>query len=454
VGDSKISEHTHALRLVKRRAGVAVRRLDDQLPEGADAVDAATRLAAWLSLNLDSQWPNVADDGPIDVIDVFSGAGGVSAGFKAVNSIFPAYRLALAIDTDPVANKTFEKNLGLAPVLEDVSLLAKQPNRLRKLVKSSRRRSGHPLVLIGCVPCQGFASHRNEAGKSDPRNSLFIDMANVAKALRPDAIVMENVPELVTTKYWPYLSEARRTLVDCGYSVHVSVENMAAYGVPQERFRMVLVAFKRPFAPPRGPVEREDFRSVREAIGTLPRVRPGKRDEEDPMHYCADHKKSTLDTIRSVPSDGGSLPAGAGPKCRARLERRQGGHPPYPDIYGRLFWDRAAVTITAHARNPASGRFVHPEQHRGLTVREAALLQGFPKSYEFEGGMIDQFRQIGNAVPPAFSAWLALYTLGRLAFPESGMESFRPGIEGPVTSSFSRLIPALKAGHRIVSGTA
>jgi DNA (cytosine-5)-methyltransferase 1 len=74
-------------------------------------------------------------------------------------------------------------------------------------------------------------------------------------------------------------------------------------------------------------------------------------------------------------------------------------------------------------------------------------------SYEFEGGMIEQFRQIGNAVPPMFSAWLALYTLGRLAFPESGKESFRPGIQAPVASSFSRLIPALKAGQRSVSET-
>lgn len=110
-------------------------------------------------------------------------------------------------------------------------------------------------------------------------------------------------------------------------------------------------------------------------------------------------------------------------------------------------WDRPAITITAYARNPASGRYVHPEQHRGLSVREAALLQSFPDDYQFAGSLDERFRQIGNAVPPAFAAHLASHVLREL-HSEEPLESFDEGITKPVGPSFSRLIPALKAGHR------
>jgi DNA (cytosine-5)-methyltransferase 1 len=116
-------------------------------------------------------------------------------------------------------------------------------------------------------------------------------------------------------------------------------------------------------------------------------------------------------------------------------------------VYGRLWWDRPAITITAYARNPASGRYVHPEQHRGLSVREAALLQGFPKKYLFTGSFDSRFRQIGNAVPPTFSAYLAAHVLGEL-LREKTLVAEEHDIVAPIGPSFSRLIPALKAGHR------
>ena len=109
-----------------------------------------------------------------------------------------------------------------------------------------------------------------------------------------------------------------------------------------------------------------------DAIGHLPRVAAGERSPGDAMHFSAGHRASTLEVIRAVPKDGGNRPPNVGPACLRRAHERQG-KAVYEDVYGRLRWDRPAITITAYARNPASGRFVHPEQDRGLTAREAAL---------------------------------------------------------------------------------
>jgi DNA (cytosine-5)-methyltransferase 1 len=163
------------------------------------------------------------------------------------------------------------------------------------------------------------------------------------------------------------------------------------------------------------------------------------------MHYTAGHRESTLATIRAVPKDGGSRPADVGPECLRRFEARQG-KPAYEDVYGRLHWDRPSITITAYSRNPASGRFVHPDQDRGLSVREAALLQGFPSTYHFHGTLDQRFRQIGNAVPPVFAAYLAGHLLGELAAP-SEFRGEDKSIRASVGPSFARMIPGLKASR-------
>jgi DNA (cytosine-5)-methyltransferase 1 len=142
-----------------------------------------------------------------------------------------------------------------------------------------------------------------------------------------------------------------------------------------------------------------------------------------------------------------------GPQCLVRARERQG-RGAYDDVYGRLYWDKPAITITAYARNPASGRFVHPEQNRGLSVREAAILQSFPSNYIFAGTFDQKFRQIGNAVPPSFSACLAMHLVGELLGPAFSGD-IDEGIIEPIGASFSRLIPALKAGSLPTSlGTA
>jgi len=383
--------------------------------------------------------------GPIDVIDMFSGCGGMSAGFLAINGIFPTYRLALAVDIDDDANRTYEQNLGIRPLNLDLAGLARKKSMILDLVASARSGRENPLVMIGCAPCQGFSSHRNAEGKLDKRNSLFVSFAQIAAISKPDIVVIENVPELLTDRYWPLVKEARRILKRGGYQTLLRVHDMAEFGVPQNRYRAVMIGMKKTFKMPKGFLSREKYKTVREAIGHLPSIRAGEVKRDDPMHFTANHRASTIETIMAVPTNGGNRPHDAGPECLRRAKDKQG-RAAYEDVYGRLWWDKPAITITAYARNPASGRFVHPEQHRGLSVREAALLQGFPRDYCFEGGFDSRFRQVGNAVPPVFATYLAGHLLSELS--REDVVTDERGIEAPVGPSFSRLIPALKAGHR------
>lgn len=444
--DTRRSEWSELLSQSLRRAAApdSGDRPDPELSSREAAAIAAARLA----FHVDTFWKSeaVQEPAPIDVVDMFSGCGGMSAGFRLANGMANAYRLIAAFDTDAVANRSYLANLGTTPFAEDVGRLASEPARLSKLLKSVGRDPSRPLVLIGCAPCQGFSSHRNDAGSADPRNSLFVDFTRIAAHLRPDAIISENVPELLTTRYWSLVEAGLKNLEDAGYFVHIGVHNLAEFGVPQERFRTLVLAMRRPFAPIRGLLKRSEFRTVRDAIGGLSPVAAGDRDPHDPMHYSAGHRQSTIDVIKAVPRDGGDRPEHIGPECLRRAKEKSG-RAVYEDVYGRLYWDRPAITVTAYARNPASGRYTHPEQDRGLTVREAALLQGFPRDYWFEGSLDERFRQIGNAVPPIFGAVVAMHVLGELTSPARGTPTFEPGFRAAVGPSFSRLIPALKAGH-------
>lgn len=404
------------------------------------------------ALGMDSRWlaAKAASPGGVDVVDFFAGCGGTSAGFLSINGATPTYRLALAVDNDADAVATYRANLAPVARQMDVFELAKDLSSAKRLIAASRQSATAPLVMIGCAPCQGFSSHRNASGKGDLRNSLFVAFARIAAAVRPDVIIAENVPEILTDRYWPLVAEARRLLSEAGYESRIAIHDMAQFGVPQHRFRALLIAMRKPVGMPKGFLDRGEFRTVRDAIGNLPKITPGVPAIGDAMHVTAGHRATTVETIMQVPVDGGSRPADVGPECLRRAAARQG-RAAYEDVYGRLWWDRPAITMTAYSRNPASGRYVHPEQHRGLSIREAALLQGFPSDYCFEGSFDSRFRQVGNAVPPMFAASIATYVAEALESRDSVITEERADITRPIGPSFSRLIPAIKAGHRSIA---
>lgn len=429
-----------------KKPGKALALLKEFARDRKNVRDAGAKLA----LSLDHKWNDASEApvGPVDVVDMFAGCGGMSAGFLAANTLLPAYRLAMAIDIDSVAMKTYQMNLGLEPKKIDLHDYAHCQKGLVEMVNAARQAPDAPLVLIGCAPCQGFSSHRNSAGAGDARNNLFVVFAKAAAAIQPDVVIVENVPEIATDRYWPVVAEARQILEQSGYHVVLTAHDMTEFGVPQHRYRAVMVGMRRPFMMPRGFLDAEHRRTVRDAVGSLPPISPGEVCSSDAMHYTARHKSSTVETIKAVAKDGGRRPFDVGPESLRRFAERTG-ELAFKDVYSRLWWDRPAITITGNARNPAGGRYVHPEQHRGLSVREAALLQGFPKTWTFAGGLSPAFLQIGNAVPPTFAAFLAVHILGELFGPLVAETDREVDIPASLGSTFSRRIPALKAGRQL-----
>lgn len=386
-------------------------------PAGSDTVPAGKSdpagILAQASSALEGWRPEApaADRPKAQVLDMFSGCGGMSLGFSALGQLDGSFRMVGGVDINQVSLSTYERNFRVPALQRDVRDLAYGQCDLDDLLHELPDFDPDtPLVLVGCAPCQGFSAHAKKRWATGPdgRNDLVRAFAEIAASLSPACIVMENVPELVTGRYKHNFSAFKEVMGRAGYVVKSAIHNAAAFGVPQARMRSIVVAMKsESFTMPAALLEPDQYRTVRQAIGHLPRVEAGKPHESDLLHRSAGHRTSTLEVIRAVPHDGGSRPKGIGPAC---LDQVKG----FSDVYGRLYWDRPAITLTHYARNPASGRYTHPEQDRGLTMREAALLQSFPKAFTFEGKFDDVFRQIGEAVPPLLSVAVAQAVAGNL----------------------------------------
>ncbi|WP_169747608.1 DNA cytosine methyltransferase [Demequina iriomotensis] len=378
------------------------------------------------------------------LVDLFAGCGGASAGFLATG----AFDHLWAADNDRWAAATYEKNLGHE--VATVDLLEVAESSADVWAAGIRARHRGPICLVGGPPCQGFSSHVKVRGDSRGRNTLYGAFVTLAIALEPEVVVIENVPDLFATRNWELFADARSRLSDAGYRVRARILNFAEFGVPQERFRAVVIASRADHPEVRFPAPTHAqgaFSSVQEWIGELSPVASGEVAEDDAMHQASRHSKATLEIIRQVPADGGNRPIGVGPEC---LDRTRTSHGGYTDVYGRLAWQTTAPTITARCRTPSCGRFIHPEQHRGLTAREAALLQTFPSNWHFVGPFDDRFKQIGNAVPPLAARRIAEAVLSGGSHSEAGVVEIG---DEPIGSSFSVLIPGIRRrGGRLAEG--
>lgn len=378
----------------------------------------------------------------VGVLDFFCGSGGVSCGFRNANVPGVEVEIIAGIDRDRHCCATYERMIGAPAECLDVSALIDKPAKLRAASRRWKIRQFDRLVLIGCSPCQGFAAHRQSFSAEDIRRDLLVMFSEIVTRLKPDAAFMENVPDLFSRKHWPFYEKARDNLLSAGLRVRARAYNFASFGLPQERFRAVILAMKKSFTMPDGPLPPERFRTVRDAIGHLPPLVAGETDETDPMHVVSNHRPATVKILSQVPKDGGNRPVGVGPRCLDLARERHGG---YTDVYGRMAWDRPSVTLTGKCRTPSAGRYAHPEQDRGLSVREAALLQGFPADYAFEGTFDSRYLQIGNAVPPLVAQVFAEHLLAALARNDDDTEFDTTGdIEAPVGPGFAVTIHGLK----------
>lgn len=391
---------------------------------------------------------NVSDsENFIQVVDFFSGAGGTSLGFAAINEVIPVFKFLGGCDINKESAASYSENFHTPLLNESVLDVAKDKESIEKFFEKIGYQKDKPLILIGCAPCQGFTSHRKKRWneEDDDRNDLSVAFSKIVETMQPDVFVMENVPEFLSGKYEKYFLKSKSIFENSGYIVKQNIYNSAAFGVPQERFRAIIIGMKKDFLLPEEILNVGEYKTVRDAIGNLKPLKSGEKDPDDYMHKSVAHKASTLEVIRQVPLDGGSRPLGVGPACLTKIKG-------FSDVYGRLRWDKPAITITHYARNPASGRFVHPEQDRGLTAREASLLQSFPLKFKFEGKSDDIYRQIGEAVPPLFSCGVATDVLIELlADPPTleQLESSKPSIETPVSNSYSSVIAGIKQSRRL-----
>jgi DNA (cytosine-5)-methyltransferase 1 len=370
------------------------------------------------------------------LIDLFAGCGGASAGFLASGRFAHLY----AADLDEWACATYGRSLGHPPERIDLGALASGPN-IDSWAAQVRPDRDVPAVVVGCAPCQGFSSHVKMKGDRHARNPLLKALGVLTTALAPSAVFIENVPDLFAERNWRSYQQLKEGLEAAGYQVRARIINFAELGVPQERFRAVVLARRdgEPTFPAKGR-DPDTFATVREWIEDLPAVANASVDPADPMHQASRHRPATMRLIEQVPLDGGNRPLGVGPKC---LDNARGAFGGYTDVYGRLWWDKPAPTITARCRTPSCGRFLHPGQHRGLTAREAGLLQTFPRSWQFEGPFDDRYKQIGNAVPPLAAEAFALHIAD--GWPAAVTEVGSLEIEDrPIGASFSVLIPGIR----------
>lgn len=360
-----------------------------------------------------------------NVLDLFSGAGGMSFGFHS----HPAFKVIGAVDLEHgkpssgeralECNSTYQANIGVTPLAANVRDLTE-----KELRQYLRTESGTDKVdvLISCAPCTGFSRViRKNLIEDDYRNSLVSRSADFVRALRPRLFVMENVGELLQGKFTHHFEHLRKQLEELGYSVHGAVHTLSDFGVPQTRRRALIIAARKPLKLHTLEELWDGYRvdpkavTVRRAIGALPKVKAGEAHADDPCHVSPRIEGDTLRRLRLIPKDGGSWPDIVKhregwslliPSMRRHAEKGKVG--PHPDVYGRLAWDRPSATIKRECAHTGNGRYAHPEQDRLCTVRELAILQGFPRHYRFVAGSLsNMYRHIGDAVPPIVSYQIA-----------------------------------------------
>jgi len=344
-------------------------------------------------------------DSRLTAIDLFAGCGGLTGGLRAAG-----FNVLAAIEKNPDAAATYAANH------PTVLLLKKDIRRVTAsgLLRDLKLRKGQTVDLIaGCPPCQGFTRLTENNSRRDPRNALIREYLRFVKCIRPKTCMLENVPGLLT-RGKRFFNELKHGLEAAGYTVTYEVVQLADYGVPQFRKRLVLfAALKGSISVPRAMYHdprrrsRRPWRTVKDAIGFLPApplrslVKAGKAKPRYKWHYARDVAPAVRRRLEHALKDGkgrNSLPKSLRLACH---ERRPNG---YHDVYGAMSWKTPSPTITSGCTNASKGRFGHPGVPRPITATEAALLQSFPATYRFKASGLESLaQQIGNALPKRFA---------------------------------------------------
>ncbi len=337
-------------------------------------------------------------------VDLFSGAGGLTLGLKRAG-----FRVAAAVEIEKHAFATYKTNHpDVAALKQDVRTI--EGRHLRKMA------GGKIDLLAGCPPCQGFSSLTNTSTKSDPRNNLVLEMARLVKETQPRAVMMENVPGLAD-RGKRLFNQLLKTLDELGYKYTWDVLQVADYGVPQNRRRLVLFATKgvklkmpEPTHSRTGENGLPKWKTLRQTIGDMkaPAILEDTRAKGGPQkcnwHVVRRLSQANIARLRETKpgASRSELPEHLRPDCHKDLDKG------YSNVYGRMSWNQLPVTMTGGCTTLSKGRFGHPTQLRTISVREAARIQTFPDNYIFDSEYMEYVcNMIGNALPCDFAEVLA-----------------------------------------------
>jgi len=343
----------------------------------------------------------------ISAVDLFCGAGGLTHGL-----IRAGISVEAGVDTDEMARHAYEVNNPGAEFL-NWDLSKKRSPSVEKLFQPDKFR-----LLAGCAPCQPFSRLTNGQGKH--RSWDLLDyFGRLIRGIGPELVSMENVPELAD-RGRPVFERFLSVLKANDYWFDWRIVRCQEFGIPQTRRRLVLLASKLgPISIPEGRLRvSKQWKTVEEAIGNLPHLESGEECSEDNLHVASMLSDLNLRRIKATPHNGGTQkdwPEDLILDCHRKASGRS-----YYVVYGRMWWDKPSPTMTTLCTGLGNGRFGHPDQDRSITLREAAILQSFPRSYSFwppekrlNKKAVGRF--IGNAVPPKLGQVLGATLLKHIA---------------------------------------
>ncbi|KKI62576.1 MULTISPECIES: DNA (cytosine-5-)-methyltransferase [Staphylococcus] len=343
------------------------------------------------------------------ILDLFSGAGGFSAGLDKL----PQFNTLLALDINDYALETFKKNFPSVTTIAGDITNSEVKKNIIKLAKEKEIN-----MVIGGPPCQGFSNKGKKMGLNDPRNYLFIEFLDIVNKLNPELVIIENVKSMINAADGYFMNEITERIENLGYFMSCSVLNSSKFSVPQVRERAFIIAYKnKTLTLP--DQNSNNILTVRDAISDLSYLDSGegegktnyinqafteyqkemrKNSEFLYNHVASKHSELALKKLSYIPPE----------KGKEYLPKELIGKQKFNTTWSRLIWDKPSPTIDTRFDTPSNGRNSHPYLNRSITAREAARLQSFPDNFQFLGTKTEICKQIGNAVPPKLS-----YAIGK-----------------------------------------
>ena len=340
----------------------------------------------------------------LKAVDFFCGAGGMSYGLAKAK-----IKVLAGIDCDDSCRETYERNNKPAQFIKK-NIIELSPLWLAKKLEISKH--DDQLIFVACSPCQFWSKINTEKKKSRGTAFLLGEFERFVDWFRPGFVIIENVPGL-SKKRASLLPQFRQFLRDREYVFKQGVVNANHHGVPQNRRRYLLIA-TRVADEIDFPVSLKSKPVVSDFIGPhngFRSITAGHKDPTQFLHTAAALSEKNLRRIRKTPTDGGTRKSWKS-NSELQLKAYRGNDGIFRDVYGRMYWDRPAPTVTTRFNSLSNGRFGHPNENRAISLREGATLQTFPRSYRFIGSAESIIaRQIGNAVPPRLARRIGKHLL-------------------------------------------